>query len=90
MGGIDFDGRPVTANRPPRRRTTWVDTLDWLSMVMTIVGALNWGLVGFFAFDPIAQLFGSMTVAARVVYALIGVSAAYGLIVAYRLGPRRF
>ena len=89
MSGINFDGRPVTANRPPRQRATWVDTLDWLSMVMTIAGALNWGLVGLFAFDPIAQLFGSMTVVARVVYGLIGVSAVYGLIVAYRLGPRR-
>ena len=89
MRGMNLDGRPISANRPPRRRSTWIDAFDWLSMVMTIAGALNWGLIGLFSFDPIAQLFGSMTIGSRLVYALIGVSAGYGLIVAYRLGPPR-
>lgn len=41
---------------------------------LVIVGALNWGLVGFFGFDLVAKIFGSMTVISRIIYALIGLS----------------
>ena len=57
--------------------------LPWMAVLFIPVA------IGLFSFDPIAQLFGSMTIGSRLVYALIGVSAGYGLIVAYRLGPPR-
>lgn len=46
-----------------------------ISYVLVIVGALNWGLVGFFGFDLVGAIFGDMTILARIVYGLVGISA---------------
>ena len=56
--------------------------LDTLALILTIVGGLNWGLVGLFRFDLVAAIFGGMefgetNLASRVVYTLVGVSAVY-------------
>jgi len=52
-------------------------TLPLITMVLLVVGGLNWGLVGLFGFDLVATLFGEMTLISRVVYSLVGVSALY-------------
>lgn len=62
--------------------------LDWLTIILVIVGALNWGLVGFFSFDLVAAIFGVMSVISRVVYALVGLSAIYLLFVLPKLGKK--
>lgn len=47
-----------------------------IAMLLVIIGALNWGLVGFFQYDLVASLLGGMdSMASRVVYALVGLSA---------------
>ncbi len=46
----------------------------WITMLLVIVGALNWGLVGFFQFDLVAALFGSASMLSQLVYALVGIS----------------
>lgn len=51
--------------------------LDWVALVLTIVGGLNWGLVGLFKFDLVATIFGEMSAVSRVVYVLVGLAAAY-------------
>lgn len=56
--------------------------LTWITMILVIIGALNWGLVGFFQFDLVATLFGGMSMISRVVYSLVGLS---GVLVAIRL-----
>ncbi len=48
-----------------------------VAYVLVIIGALNWGLVGLFGIDLVARLLGPMTMAARIVYVLIGVSGLY-------------
>jgi len=53
------------------------NVLDWIAMVLVIVGGLNWGLVGFFKFDLVAAIFGDMSAVARVVYGLVGLAAIY-------------
>lgn len=55
-----------------------------IAYVLVIIGALNWGLVGFFNFDLVAALFGEMSVWARIVYDLIGISALVYLFTSYR------
>ena len=52
--------------------------LYWISLILVIVGALNWGLIGLFEFDLVATLFGTMTVLTRIVYSLVGLA---GLVV---------
>ncbi len=52
--------------------------LNVLTLVLVIVGGLNWGLVGAAQFDLVAAIFGSSdAMLARVVYLLVGVSAVY-------------
>ena len=43
--------------------------------ILTLIGALNWGLVGIFSFDLVAAIFGDMTLMTRIIYSLVGVSA---------------
>jgi len=45
------------------------------ALILTLIGALNWGLIGIFEFNLVTAIFGDMTVAARIVYALVGIAA---------------
>lgn len=49
--------------------------LNAVTLLLLIVGGLNWGLVGLFDFDLVATIFGEMSVISRIVYVLVGVSA---------------
>ena len=51
--------------------------LDILATVLLLIGALNWGLVGFFGFNLVAAIFGETTAIARVIYAFVGLGALY-------------
>ncbi len=46
-----------------------------LALILTIIGGVNWGLVGAFDFDLVSFLFGPLTPLSRIVYLLIGISA---------------
>ena len=54
--------------------------LNLATLILTIVGGINWGLVGFAEFDLVAALFGAGSGLSRTVYALVGLSAVYQLI----------
>ena len=56
-----------------------MNALDWVAMVLLIVGGLNWGLVGLLNFDLVAALFGTQTPLSRIVYVLVGLSALYSI-----------
>lgn len=58
-----------------------MSNLQSLSYTLIIIGALNWGLVGFFGFDFVSFIFGDMSALTRIVYALVGLSAIFHLIV---------
>lgn len=45
-----------------------------ISLILTVIGAINWGLVGVAHFDLVAYLFGTMSSVTRVVYALVGIA----------------
>lgn len=51
--------------------------LNIISLILVIIGAINWGLIGFFQFDLISSIFGTMTAFTRVVFALIGIAGLY-------------
>lgn len=53
--------------------------IDKIALALIIVGALNWGLIGLFNFDLVAAIFGDMTLLARIVYSLVGVSGLWGI-----------
>ncbi len=51
--------------------------MDCTALSIAIIGAVNWGLIGFFDFNLVAFLFGSMTWLSRIIYALVGLSGLY-------------
>jgi uncharacterized membrane protein YuzA (DUF378 family) len=59
--------------------------LDWIALILLIVGGLNWGLVGVFNFDLVATIFQAIPVVARIVYAGVGLSAIYVLYLSFNL-----
>ena len=47
--------------------------MDIVSLILVIIGAVNWGLVGFARFDLVAWIFGGQTAGfSRIIYALVG------------------
>lgn len=54
--------------------------INIITLVLLIVGGLNWGLVGLFQFDLVAALFGAGSGLSRLVYVLVGLSALWQLV----------
>jgi uncharacterized membrane protein YuzA (DUF378 family) len=69
LGQQERERRWITLNK--------LSTLDWIALILVIVGGLNWGLVGVLKFDLVAAIFGQMGVISRIVYTLVGLSAIY-------------
>jgi len=51
-------------------------TLDWIALILLIIGGLNWGLV-IFDSNIVTMLFGAWPIIATIIYALVGLSALY-------------
>ena len=51
--------------------------LDYTALTLAIIGAVNWGLIGFFKFDLVRFLFGDMSILSRIVYAIVGIAGLY-------------
>ena len=51
--------------------------LGLATLGLLIVGGLNWGLVGLFGFDLVAAIFGAGSILSRIVYIVVGLSAAW-------------
>jgi uncharacterized protein len=60
-----------------------------LSLVLMIIGSVNWGLVGVVNFDLVAAIFGEGSILSRTVYGLVGLAGLYGIALALRLARRR-
>ena len=58
---------------------------DYFALTVAIIGAINWGLIGFFKFDLVAFLFGDLTVLSRIVYAIVGICGLYLISVSGRI-----
>lgn len=53
--------------------------IDKIALVLIIIGAINWGLIGFFGFNLVDFIFGEMSIISRIIYALVGVSGLWGI-----------
>ena len=51
--------------------------LNCVCLTLTIIGAINWGLIGFFNFNLVDFLFGEATALSRVIYGLVGLTGLY-------------
>ena len=62
-----------------------ISAIDWTALVLMIIGAVNWGLVGAFGIDLVAAIFGEMSALARLVYVLVGLAGLWGIGMAIKL-----
>ena len=53
--------------------------IDYIALVLVIIGAINWGLIGLFNFDLVAMIFGTMSVISRIIYTLVGIAGLWSI-----------
>ena len=53
--------------------------IDTIALVLIIIGAINWGLVGIFNFNLVEAIFGGLSVRTRIIYILVGISGLWGI-----------
>ena len=53
--------------------------VDKIALALIIIGAINWGLIAVFNFNLVAAIFGDMTILARIIYGLVGLSGLWGI-----------
>ena len=70
------------------RSARGMNSVDWIAIILLIVGGVNWGLVGLADFDLVATLFGDGSAFSRIVYILVGLAALWCLYTATKLGSR--
>lgn len=59
--------------------------MDTISLILVIIGAINWGLVGLAKFDLVAWIFGGQTaVISRIIYALVGLAGLWCITLLFR------
>ena len=50
-----------------------------LALVLILIGAINWGLVGIFNFNLVDAIFGAMSIISRIIYILVGISGLWAI-----------
>lgn len=64
-----------------------MNVLAWL---LVIIGAINWGLIGFFQFDLVAAIFGGQSaVLSRIIYALVGLAGLWSIMLFSRVRDKK-
>ena len=53
--------------------------IDKIAIVLVIIGAINWGLIGIFNFNLVDTIFGAMSILSRIIYILVGISGLWTL-----------
>lgn len=53
--------------------------IDTIALILIIIGAINWGLVGIFNFNLVETIFGGISVITRIIYILVGISGLWGI-----------
>lgn len=67
-----------------------LNVMDYIAHILVIVGAINWGLVGFFNYDLVGALFGgAASIISRCVFALVGLAGLYVISFFFRNNQRQ-
>lgn len=67
-----------------------LNTMDYIAHILVIIGAINWGLVGFFNYDLVGALFGgAASVISRCLFALVGLAGLYVISFFFRNNNRQ-
>lgn len=64
--------------------------MDSLALILAIIGAVNWGLVGFARFDLVAWIFGGqLATVSRIVYAVVGLAGLWCITLLFRRNKKQ-
>lgn len=58
--------------------------MDILALILSIIGCINWGLVGIFQFDLVAWLFGTATIISRIIYTVVALAGLWTICFFFR------
>ena len=61
-----------------------MNILRTIAYILVLIGAINWGLIGFMNLDLVALIFGEMTLMSRIVYSTVGISGIILLLTTYK------
>ena len=76
---------PLSANYTAAEQKGLVYMLDRLSLILVVIGALNWGSVGLFKFDVVAWICGGQdAVLARIIYTVVALAGLWGISLIFR------
>ncbi len=53
--------------------------IDTIALILIIIGAINWGLIGIFNFNLVEAIFGGLSAITRIIYILVGISGLWGI-----------
>ncbi len=53
--------------------------IDYILLTLVIIGAINWGIIGFLNFDLVRVVFGDMSLFSRIIYAAVGIGGLYAI-----------
>lgn len=53
--------------------------IDKIALILVIIGAINWGLIGIFNFNLVDSIFGTMSIVSRIIYILVGISGLWAI-----------
>ena len=65
-----------------------MSTLQKICLCITIIGGINWGLVGLLDYNLVDSLFGEGSVIAKVIYVLVGISALFAITTVVKLAKK--
>jgi len=51
-----------------------MQTLQKVALIFTIIGAINWGLIGIFDFNLVSAIFGEASMLSRIIYTIVGIT----------------
>ena len=63
--------------------------MNIIALILMIVGALNWLLVGLFQFNLVAWIFGAASVITRILYVLVGLGGVWGILMLFQRNVRK-
>lgn len=72
----------------PSSAARTLNAVDWIAMVLMIIGGINWGLIGLFGFNLVVALFGETQIAG-LVYVLVGLAALWSIYTCTKLGSQQ-
>ena len=58
--------------------------MDKIALLLVIIGAVNWGLIGIFQFDLVASIFGGQAAVSRIIYTLVGAAGLWCISLLFR------